>query len=98
MIVPLSEIAYVAKSKPPGFFEEALRRGTVKDACLELSDSDVAFLKSFSSANFRKNNESLSPVNIELTTSTPIKIAEKPKKDLPKVEPLKVSESVVDEV
>jgi hypothetical protein len=72
MTIPLSEVAYVAKSKPPGFFEEALKRGRVKDACLELNDSDVAFLKSFSS-EIIKDTVPLGSINIE---SSPSVIAE----------------------
>ena len=68
MTIPLSEVAYVAKSKPPGFFEEALKRGAVKDACLELKDSDVAFLKSFSSET-EKDTVSLGSINIEAAPS-----------------------------
>lgn len=95
MTIPLSEVAYAAKSKPPGFLEEALKRGTVKDSCLELNDSDVAFLKSFSSA---KNNDSLKPADVVMSTSAPMKIIEKPKRDLPKVETVKASEPVVNPV
>jgi hypothetical protein len=51
MIVALSEVASSAKSKPPGFFEEALKRGLVKNGCLELSDEDLLFLKNFSSSS-----------------------------------------------
>jgi len=47
MIITLSEIVSAAKSKPPGFLEEALKRGVVKNECLELSNADYEFIKTF---------------------------------------------------
>jgi hypothetical protein len=47
MIITLSEIVSAAKSKPTGFLEEALKRGVVKNECLELSNADYEFLKTF---------------------------------------------------
>lgn len=100
MTIPLSEVAYVAKSKPPGFLEEALKRGTVKDACLELKDSDVAFLKSFSS-EIVKDTVSLGSINIESSPSVPTKTAEKPKvqrSESPKAGAFETSKPVIGEV
>jgi hypothetical protein len=47
MIITLSEIVSAAKVKPPGFLEEALKRGVIKSECLELSNADYEFLKTF---------------------------------------------------
>jgi hypothetical protein len=47
MTITLSEIVSAAKIKPPGFLEEALKRGVIKSECLELSNADYEFLKTF---------------------------------------------------
>ena len=47
MTITLSEIVSAAAVKPPGFLEEALKRGVIKSECLELSNADYEFLKTF---------------------------------------------------
>jgi len=47
MRITLSEIVSAAKVKPPGFLEEALKRGVIESECLELSNADYEFLKTF---------------------------------------------------
>lgn len=101
MTISLSEISYIARSKPKGFLEEALKRGSIKDTCLVLSDADVNFLKSFSSASLKKNNVSLGSINIESAPSVPTKTAEKPKvqpSESPKAGVFETSKPVIGEV
>jgi hypothetical protein len=57
MTITLSELVYAAKTKPLGFLEEALRRGVVKNECLELSDGDYEFIKNnFSLSSDKKQS------------------------------------------
>jgi len=49
--IPLSEIRLAAKSRPASYLQEALKRGTIKDNCLQLSNEDYSFLKNLSSGS-----------------------------------------------
>jgi hypothetical protein len=49
--IPLSEIKLAAKSRPASYLQEALKRGTIKDNCLQLSNEDCSFLKNLSSGS-----------------------------------------------
>lgn len=74
MIITLSEIVSVAKSKPPGFLEEALKRGVVKNECLELSNADYEFIKTFTGKKMEVVTTQAQPsINIiQEKTSEPI--------------------------
>jgi hypothetical protein len=70
--IPLSEIYYAAKSKPTSYLQEALKRGNVKNNCLELSDEDFNFLKKISGTSAPLEKKAVAEQKIESETDSKI--------------------------